>query len=410
MTSTPKPTQPQANSGRDDNPNGQRDKFAWIYAVLADSEVSHSAARMAVAAAFKKAGRKGFLKASRKELGQLSGQTARNAQRGINELAEKNYWAIESSTGGASTYTLIPPDARLQIWLDAERKYKRDYELWLHEENNHKYRCDKWLDAENKYHWIMAEREARTQFKDAVSVAVICRGGDPTIAGRVAAIAWRDHTEGKVTLDEALKMIDGAPAERFQPEPDLAQVGTASVTGGVTDCHGGCDNAVTPGVTDCHGVCDTPNAVTSGNDDSHKYLKGSGKTPKGSCKNQKCSPAPLASSARSACEPDSGEPSDGDQHQQDPMAAGCQLCDSDGFMVGNYRHRPVVTLEDYATDRSMPVMCTHSMADNISIIRQVTASGEWVLDSMTGYHEIDRHFIPKDVLEEAYDSNGAWVL
>ena len=116
--------------------HGNQIKFAWVYDLCADTELSAPAKLTATATALKLAGRKGHFKATHKAIGALCGMTQRTVRRAADELACQNYWEIRSTDrgGGANVYTIIPPDERLELWLEVERGYKQD--------------CREWLDAE----------------------------------------------------------------------------------------------------------------------------------------------------------------------------------------------------------------------------------------------------------------------
>jgi DNA-binding transcriptional ArsR family regulator len=226
----------------DKPPNGNQQKFAWIYDLGANTSLSAPAKTVATLTALKLAGHKGYFKATHKAIANLCGMTHRTVRRAIDELADQNYWDIGSTDrgGGANFYRIIPPEDRLELWLDvekefvedwldAQREYKRLCERWLNAEYA-EYR--KWLDAEKRFvtewlnaekrfiqEWLDAEKYARREYRGRVFDAVYDRCANLNHADAVAEAAWLTHQAGDLPLADALAAIAARPQEKF-PAPD----------------------------------------------------------------------------------------------------------------------------------------------------------------------------------------------
>jgi hypothetical protein len=365
---------------------GQASKAAWIKAVGADRELTGSTKVVGVMAAF----HHGYslqkpIRATRRYLGRLAGVGDATVKRAIKELTAQKYWTVDVNTGGANIYTIIPPDKRAGLWLTAESEWRREYEKWLFAEETWKKRVEQWLAKEAEYLWLAAEREYKIEFTDAISADIVGRGGDLTVAQRAAGNLWEQHRQGRGPLDEALRVIADLPADRFRelfnPDEPAADVEHQRPDPGSPVTRPQVTNDPTPGYqcADPGSPADrgrvTSNSVTSTNEPSTSSSRSPrAARPVGEIQNE---PAPLARSARSAGSPDSGEPSDGEQHQQDPMTASCQLCDADGYLLDEHGDRVEVFDErehhKYGVDGSpgLSVRCYHD--DINATVRSIEA-------------------------------------
>jgi hypothetical protein len=374
-------------------PDGNKQKFAWIYAMAADTKLSDSAKLVGTMSALKLAGRKGHLKATHKALANLCGMSHRTVQRAVAELDRENYWNIDARSGGANEYFIIHPDERVEEWDYAAADYRRAYQAWVNAESNYKRRCDKWLDAEQEFEqrryaqkWLDAESDAKTAYTIAVFRACLDRGASYEHGVDIAEHAWADHQLGRLPIEAALATIRDArqdvltPPEAATPDdaplPDLARPPTTS---GETPYHQWRDP-----LPDLARPLANPDAPTSANDHSHKSFK-SLKTYKDS-KGEHALRAAL--DARAPHGPLKQEP-------------GCRLCGPDGTFLDPDDY-PVVLLND-EDDDEYQMECQHSMAGNLAEIRRIESESEgfWGI-ARTGYREIDSQY---GYLDDPYPSD-----
>lgn len=198
---------PGGQRNASDTPDGNKDKFAWFYAMNADPTVSIAAKAVGGVCVMKLAGRKGHFKATYKFIANLCGTSQRTVRRALADLIDKRYLHADICEGSASTYYLNPPVQRLQVWLDAEWDYKHDIERWLNAECNYEREIDQWLFAEN-FH-------KKKKFQDAIYAAAIARGANPDLARRTADLFLNKYLEHGYELDP----VDGVEAiNSLQPE------------------------------------------------------------------------------------------------------------------------------------------------------------------------------------------------
>jgi hypothetical protein len=273
-------------------PTGNQQKFAWIYALGADTSLSAPAKTVGALTTLKLAGHNGYFKATHKHIAALCGMTHRTVRRAVDELAYQYYWDITGSSGGTNTYTIIPPEDRLEIWLDAEKDFIQD---WLDAERAYERLCQRWLsaeydeyrkwlgaekrfvtewlDAEKRFvtvtkEWLAAERHPQIDFESRIFQVVRDEGrGDDSDAYALAQAAWKCHHETGAPFDGILQVIrEKYPVVAQQPdEPDLD---SPLDTSGQTPGHPWTDPC--PPVDRPLANFDTP---TSANDHSHKSLK-----------------------------------------------------------------------------------------------------------------------------------------
>lgn len=201
----------------------QQEKVAWMKAVGADPNLSSAAARLGVMAALHLAYAKGYIYANRDELGQLSGLSVRSVTRAAAELAQQHYWRIDSKPG-ANKYTLVLPNDRLELWLEAERKWGSLARQWDAAKHDWEWRVTRWLETEAQHQWLEAEFWAKYEFTRDIAAAIRARGGDNGRARRAADNLWAGHQAGAVALEAAIQHIAAMPQgqfdERFrEPEP-----------------------------------------------------------------------------------------------------------------------------------------------------------------------------------------------
>jgi hypothetical protein len=274
-------------------PTGNQQKFAWIYDLGADKELSAPAKTVATLTALKLAGHKGYFKATHKAIANLCGMTYRTVRRAVDELAYQNYWDIQTLAGGANICTIIPPAERIELWLDEEDDYRQRYRRWL---DAKKQFVQKWLDAENQCvtEWLLAEWDACDEYQRKVFDAVMDRCENSDYAWKVAKGAWATHQVGKLPLADALAAVAAKPQETF-PKPDPALDQSAEMDNPLsTDGQPPVHQWTTP----CPQV-DNPlsnsDSLTIANDQSHKSFK-SVKTYKDSLK-----PPPAPRAGRALC-------------------------------------------------------------------------------------------------------------
>jgi hypothetical protein len=373
----------------DKPPNGNQQKFAWIYALGADTSLSAPAKIVATLTALKLAGHKGHFKATHKHIAALCGMNHRTVRRAVDELADQNYWDVGDggASGVANTYIIWPPDERLELWLeaekdfveewlDAQREYKRLCERWLNAEYTEvrkwlaaeKQFVTEWLDAEQQVirEWLVAELDAQASFEQRIFDIVVGLGYDQDTAYALAQRAWECHHETGAPFDDILQVIrDKYPVVTQQP--DEPEMDSPPATSGQPPGHQW--TAPWPPVDSPPANSDT---LTSEDDHSHKSFK-SVKT----LKDSKGSPAARALNARCAGSP--------------KTTTTCDLCygtgkflDGDGYVV--------VLLNDVDKEE-YEVECQHSMAGNLAEIRRIEYESDsfWQI-ARTGYREIDSQY------------------
>jgi hypothetical protein len=217
-----------ARSEPEKPPDGNKQKFAWIYAMAADTKLSDSAKLVGTMSALKLAGRKGYFKATHKALANLCGMTYRTVRRAVDELSRENYWSIDATSGGANEYFIIHPDERVDAWYQAIADYRRAYQAWVNAESNYKRSCGKWLDAEREFEqrryaqkWLDAESDAKTAYTIEVFSACLDRGASYERGMDIAEAAWTDHQLGRLPIEGALATIRDAPQDVLTP-PEAA--------------------------------------------------------------------------------------------------------------------------------------------------------------------------------------------
>lgn len=318
---------------------GNQQKFAWLYALLGDTEISATAKTVGIGTALKLAGRKGYFKATRKAIANLCGLSLSTVNRAFVELAGNNYWGIDYKTGGANIYTLIMPDRRLEMWLASESEYQRQCRKWL------------WAEDEAIRSWLDAERAYKSK------------------------VEWEEESRSKAPADETERASGGS---RGGSQCEQMTSPPCQIRGG------GLSNPAIPLVNvDKGGLSDPaiplvmPDQLTSENDQTHKFLERFLKEPERFSKDPR-NDYPATSA------PD-GTPS---------ARTSCQLCDDDGIFI-DPDELPVVLLENTDNDdyEEYQVKCKHSLEGNLAEIRRIEqeSNGYWGL-AKTGYKEIDCHY------------------
>jgi hypothetical protein len=392
-------------------PTGNQQKFAWIYDLGANKELSATAKTVATLAALKMAGQKGHFKASHKAIADLCGMSHRTARRAVDELFDRWYWEVESGAGGANTYTIIPPDERLEMWLDEERDWENECRKWEQAKDRWEFDVKKWLKAEATHFWLEAEAAERDNYITTIFDALIARGAYYQRAWDAAEGGWSKHrdSDGAWPTERVLAEISQIPDDKFeeifgrpastQPEPAEADAATEMdsplATGGLPSAEFG----LPPGHRWPTPLSNS-NSPTSENDHSHKYLK--------SLKDfkvlQEDSAATRALDARSAAasqEHTAGPPITGGSGQP------CRLC-RDGIFLDADDY-PVVLLaeDDDGSFPEKPLECRHSLEANLAEIRRIEneSGGYWGL-AKTGWYEIDSQFNLSD--EESISINDVF--
>lgn len=196
---------------------GNQAKFAFIYEAGADPEISDAAYRVASLTALKKAGSKGFFKATRKEMAKLCAISLRKVDRAVSELARMNYWDVESSTGGANTIRLITPAERKELWDDAKRQ-------WLDDEDRRIF-AEKQAERER----LEAEKAAHDEFIKTVNDAIrehvpSLRFDRPVKLDRGAVDQtieawWNIHQEHGIRADMFVRIVQSWTADDIPTLP-----------------------------------------------------------------------------------------------------------------------------------------------------------------------------------------------
>ncbi len=370
---------------------GNQDKFAWFYAMLADPEVSLKGKAVGAGCVMKMAGHKGHFKATRKAIANLCGTSIATVRRALDDLIDKRYLNVEYGEGSnaANTYHLIFPVQRCEEWLEAETEYKR-------ETHRAEWKIRNWLFAESK--WLNEQKEK--QFRVAVFDASTARGADAGRAQRITDHLVRKFRENERELDVegGLASIAKAPDDVFvdaapaaenppsgDPEPDQKRADPGSalsrprLNGEPTPAQRRAD----PGSALSRPRL-TPEATSSADDQTHKSLKDS-ERPVKVFQDLESEPALRDALARA-------------RRPVRQNAGACELCGPDG-MFRDAEGFPVVLLADdpKSVDGYIeyPVECQHSMAGNLAEIqrREEEADPKDNLGlCITGWPDIDSHY------------------
>ena len=362
-TGTPTP----GNTG--DPRQGNKDKFAWFYEMLADTEVSNAAKVVAAGCVMKMAGRKGYFKATRKAIANLCGMSPATVRRGLDDLMARRYLQVEigEGSGAANTYHLILPAQRLAQWLTEETRHRNAI---ARDEDQ----IRKWLFAEKRY----LDGQIESQFRVAVFNASIARGADAQRAAQIGDWIVAKYRENGLELDieRGLATVANSKDEVFTPPTPEAE----TEPGGESDAD---QKRAAPGSPMSRPRL-TADAPTSANGQTHKSFKDS-ERPVKVFQDLESEPTPENALTRV-----SGPV---------PKNAGaCRLCGPDG-MFRDSDGEPVVMLgDDHKTIDGFieyPVVCQHSMAANLEEIRRLEREADPKDDlglCRTGWPEIDRHY------------------
>lgn len=364
-----------------DTRDGNKDKFAWFYAMMADPTVSIKAKAIGAACIVKWAGRKGYFKATHKAIAQLCATSQTTVRRALADLIDLRYLTVElgQRSGAANTYTLKLPAQRYEEWLKAEDEYRRVIERWLYTEK-------KWRDE-----------HAENQFRRAVLVASVNRGAEFYCAQRFAAELVREYRAKGLELDieQGLKWVAISKQELFTPaepaaekprgcdHPDTAQKRAAPCSPGSSPL----SNTGQPPAQGSAAPCSplgstllTPDAPTTVNGQTHKSFKDSERPGKVF---QELESEPALRNALNARPPRGSAEGPAGRNTE-----ACALCDGDGIFRGRDGY-PVVLLDD--NDKEYPVECQHSMAANLAHIQSREEAEDRGV-SRTGWPGIDSHY------------------
>jgi hypothetical protein len=371
-----------------DTRDGNKDKFAWFYAMMADTEVSNAAKVVGSGCVMKMAGSKGHFKTTRKAVAALCGISQATVRRGLADLIDKRYLDADLVEGAASTYTLILPAQRYEGWLAAEREFEREVE-------RANYAFESWLYAEKKYHdeqKILRDEQMELPFRIAVFDASIARGADEGRAFEIAKHLFGKFRDQGLELDveQGLAAVARSKDEVFTP---AAPAPENPPSGDPESDHKRADPGTSmsrPRLTDeptpAHGRTDPgswayrprlmADAATSADDQTHKSFKDS-ERPVKVFQDSESEPA-LRDALPRALRP------------VRPGAGACDFCGSDGLFRDPDGY-PVVLGEFFNNDEEWieyPVDCQHSMAGNLAEIRR-RKKAECLLLFATGFPEID---------------------
>jgi hypothetical protein len=378
-----------------DTRDGNKNKFAWLYDVYADPAVSLKAKVVGPACALKLAGRKGFFKATRKAIANLCGTSHATVRRALDDLTAQKYLTVEKGEGAsaANTYHLILPAQRLAQWLDAEKGYERDVASAEHAIRS-------WLFAENKWR----NEHTESLFRKAVFDASIARGADAAkaalIAERLAArvreegdelevdlglaviASWKDETFAPAVPPAEIVPSGDAPADQKRADPG-STVSRPRLNGEPTPAQRRAD----PGSMVSRPRL-TPDADTSGDDETHKSFKDS-ERPVKVFQDSESEPALRGALTRPLRPVRSG-------------VGDCDLCDTDGRflhadgeLIDGVVVRGLVFLAEYFDNDERwiehPLVCQHSIAGNLAEIQRREKTEDVEL-FRTGWPEIDVHY------------------
>ena len=374
-----KPVNP-APADAPDTRDGNKNKFAWFYEMLADETVSLAAKVVGTGCVMKMAGRKGHFKTTRKAVANLCGISQSTVRRGLADLIAKRFLEADLVDGAASTYYLILPAKRLQERLDKERELQVESARAEQE-------TGRWLWAE-KLH-------KENQFRDAVREASIARGADAVLAARIAKnLAARVVKEGdELEVDLGLEIIASWKDESFVPaapavenppsgdpesDHERADPGTPESRPRYATEPGSVRQRADPGTPESRPRL-TPDANTSGDDQTHKSFKDSERPIKVF---QDSESEPALRNALNARPPRSSP------NEPDRNAGPCELCGGDGIFRDPHGYR-VVLIDDEGFED--PVDCQHSIAANLAEIQRREKAEDRSL-CRTGWPEIDAHY------------------
>jgi len=201
---------PNDDGKREKPRRGNQDKFAWFYAMYADTEVSNAAKVVGAGCVMKMAGQKGYFKATRKAIANLCGISQATVRRGLDDLMGKRYLDVQlgEGSGAANTYHLILPAQRYEEWLNAESAHERE----IADANRV---VESWLFAENKWRNEQIEK----QFRVAIYDASIARGADAIRAARIGDWIVTQYREKGIALDieRGLQSVAISKQEIFTP-------------------------------------------------------------------------------------------------------------------------------------------------------------------------------------------------
>lgn len=389
-----------------------KQKIEWVKEVGADPAISSAAARVAAMAALNLAYSKGCIRATHRHLGKLSGLPGRSVRRAVAELAEQYYWEIDATNGGANLYTLITPDERLQLWLDAEDDHTEEWRAWLRAEKQYErnvrqwldaeitlwLRAEKqftqewldaekrftqqWLDAEEQYirEWCVAEIDAQHAYEMQVFNAVLDRCGNTDHAMAVAQAAWDEHRQGRLPLEAALEAVAQLPQESF-PAADVA---TPLSTSGHPPGHqrsDPCPPVATPLSNSTSLNCENDRSTSTYKSDklevSTSTASPTGRAPTGAPSGAAQAITPITSASGS------GGPSKGSSGRPD-----CRLCDERSHAISLESGKPF-TLQGEDCGKEYWLTCTHSLDGNKRELRRLESEAG-LFPTWTGYgDEID---------------------
>jgi len=380
---TKQPVNP-APADAPDTRDGNKNKFAWFYEMLADPSVSLAAKVVGTGGCMKMAGRKGHFKATRKAIANLCGISQSTVRRGLADLIDKRFLDADLVGGAANTYYLILPAQRLAQWLVAEQEYKRAI---AHAE----WAMSRWLYAEKK--WLDDQMEL--PFRIAVFDASIARGADQDRAFQIAKHRFGKFRDLGLDLDveEGLATVARSQDEVFtsaalaaenppsgDPESDhkRADPGTPQSRGRYATEPGSVRQRADPGTPESRPRL-TPDANSRGDDQTHKSFKDS-ERPIKVFQDSESEPA-LRDALTRALRP------------VRPSAGACELCGPDG-LFRDPDGFPVVLAEDVDDGENFiehPVDCQHSMSANLAEIQRREKAESLAL-CKTGWPEIDAHY------------------
>jgi len=369
-------------------------KFDWCRDIAADPAVSPAAGLLGCIAAIDKMGSNGRFKATQKELGRLIGATPRTIRRAVTELASLNYWTVEQRPG-ANEYAILGRAARAELWQAAQSEWLDTVREWRDAECRYECEVAEQQRRQAIADWLAAEQIARDEFTIPIYTAAYARAGHAE-AARLADRCWEHHQAGNLPtvagaiasvtnyLDEQDVAAAEAPDRWTEAPPVAADMSTREDTIGTS---GGQNRA--PGWTEPVTRVDTVDALTSADDDSHKYVK-SVKT------DNPASAAP--GGARGAA---TGQ----EQHRELPRSADalhrvwhpndCPMCDPhDGVWIDPDGYPVVLMAGDPDWDDGTEVevgACRHSIGGNLAEIERRAAQcgpGDWGA-AKTRWLEID---------------------
>ena len=362
---------------------GNKDKFAWFYAMMADPEVSLKGKAIGAACVMKMAGHKGHFKATRKAVANLCGTSIATVRRALDDLIDTRYLDVEygEGAGAANTYTLISPAQRCEEWLNAETEYQRGMARAENKMRN-------WLHAEKKW----CEQQQELPFRTAIVDACLARGATPVRAHQIADQLVGKYRDQGIDLDieGGLAAVSNAPDDRFttagkQPAGDDTDPAQKRADPGSPLSR----PRLTPEPTPAQRRADpgsplsrprlTPDTPTSADDQTHKSFKDS-ERPIKVFQDLESEPALRDARKTRALRP------------VRPSAGQCELCGPDG-LFRDTSGLPVVLVADSDGDyfNEHPVQCQHSMAGNLAEIQRREKAENLAL-CKTGWPDIDSHY------------------